>query len=312
MDEASVEISLQTTTNNMLKINESTYSESSRSESELIPAAFRSQSTSLSRSLILPVIRDKLLMNMHNVNKISEIRAAVYNKIQGRLEKQTALLKLIHIEEGSHFLSKKFVLVLLSFALVLIDVIFRGGAEKSLIGVDQWDFIDWLLFLILGTIAFGIAIYTIHHLKFGYIRKRKAAYFFHLSDMHWNYSSGIRISIFALLCGLTWGALEISEGWIYIPLLISLGKHPLVASATGMYISIILSSILALTYIFEGYFDDLYPLVIGIVSLIAAYIGMLITDLIVFKLKRSAVLICMISLLGFLAAGVIPTSMLHR
>lgn len=79
-----------------------------------------------------------------------------------------------------------------------------------------------------------------------------------------------------------------------------------------MYISIILSSILALTYIFEGYFDDLYPLVIGIVSLIAAYIGMLITDLIVFKLKRSAVLICMISLLGFLAAGVIPTSMLHR
>lgn len=137
MDEASVEISLQTTTNNMLKINESTYSESSRSESELIPAAFRSQSTSLSRSLILPVIRDKLLMNMHNVNKISEIQAAVYNKIQGRLEKQTALLKLIHIEEGSHFLSKKFVLVLLSFALVLIDVIFRGGAEKSLIGVDQ-------------------------------------------------------------------------------------------------------------------------------------------------------------------------------
>jgi uncharacterized membrane protein YfcA len=83
--------------------------------------------------------------------------------------------------------------------------------------------------LAVGTVAFIIAIYTLHYLRRFYVRKRKAGYRFDLTDIHWNFPSGIRMQVIAFVCGLVAGLLGMGEGAIFVILFTQLRRDPRVA-----------------------------------------------------------------------------------
>ena len=85
---------------------------------------------------------------------------------------------------------------------------------------------DWITFLAIGTLAFIIAVYTLHYLRKLYLRKRKAGYRFELTDIHWDLPSGIRLQIISIVCGLAAGLLGMGEGAIFVILFTQLQRHP--------------------------------------------------------------------------------------
>lgn len=137
---------------------------------------------------------------------------------------------------------------------------------------------DWISFLLLGTAAFGIAIYSTNFLRRHYLRKRKAFYRIDLHDSNWDLTSAFQMQIIAFLSGFIVGVLSIGEGAIFVVLFVELQKHPKVSIATGMYINIIISFGFALVFAVEGYVDDWYYLVFGVIAIIASVLGIFISD----------------------------------
>lgn len=172
--------------------------------------------------------------------EIKQLQELIETKLRRKNEKWQKVLKKIHNSEGRHF-GTKTIFVFVNLCIAMSNYIFRGATQKSLIGVTECSTGDWIAFIAIGTVAFILAIITINYLRAKYINKRKAGYVLHTSDVHWNYQEGIRLNFISLICGILTGILGLGEGTAYVPLLISLGKHPLVASATGMKISMILS-----------------------------------------------------------------------
>lgn len=54
---------------------------------------------------------------------------------------------------------------------------------------------DWLIFFVIGTLGFLLALLTIRYLRLLYLRKRKAGYVFLPSDVHWNYAESGRLLV---------------------------------------------------------------------------------------------------------------------
>ena len=77
------------------------------------------------------------------------------------------------------------------------------------------------------------------------------------------------------------GSLGIGGGTIYNPLLIELGKHPLVATSSGMFIVMITSISTTVLFIFEGYFIVDYSLTVGAFVVVGSSIGIILQNIIV-------------------------------
>jgi uncharacterized membrane protein YfcA len=93
----------------------------------------------------------------------------------------------------------------------------------------------------------------------------------------------------AFLSGFMIGILSIGEGAVYVVLFVELQKHPRVSTATGMYINIIISFGFSLSYAIDGYYDDWYYLVFGIITIVATVLGIFSSDMIYRRFKTYAV-----------------------
>lgn len=106
----------------------------------------------------------------------------------------------------------------------------------------------------------------------------------------------------------------IGEGAIYAVFFIELQRHPRVATATGMYINIIISGGFAAVYAIEGYFDDFYYVTFGIIALAASLAGMFVESRIYQNIYKwaGAIILILLALNCLYAAVTIPHAALQR
>ena len=89
---------------------------------------------------------------------------------------------------------------------------------------------------------------------------------------------------------------------VFMSLLVGLGKHPFVATSTGMFMSIFLSAGIVVAYSIEGFFDDAYFLFFGMIASIASLTGMFLWNRIFIIVNRSSLFYFLLTV-NWLAIG---------
>ncbi len=78
---------------------------------------------------------------------------------------------------------RKFIFVIVSFAMVLLNAILRGGKTDSFAGITQCSALDWTTFALISLALFIVSISSILMLKSEYRKKVRVGYKFHKSDV---------------------------------------------------------------------------------------------------------------------------------
>jgi uncharacterized membrane protein YfcA len=121
--------------------------------------------------------------------------------------------------------------------IILFVVAFLRGTGKkpSVIGVTKCDTVDHTLFILLIVSGLIVTIISVVILKKEYNYKVKVGYKFTPGDFECTTKNSFKLPLIAFTGGLIAGGLGIGAGLIFNPIMIQLGIHPTVASATGMY-----------------------------------------------------------------------------
>ena len=90
-----------------------------------------------------------------------------------------------------------------------------------------------------------------------------------------------QLTSIGLLGGVVAGALGLGGGSIYNPALLTMGVHPKVSGATGMYLVLFSTVNTCLLNYLNGFLNPSYAVWIGLWSLLGSFIGMRLTDRIV-------------------------------
>ena len=91
--------------------------------------------------------------------------------------------------------------------------------------------------------------------------------------------------------GLVAGALGLGGGSIYNPALLSLGVHPKVSGATGMFLVLVSTINTCLINYLNGFLSFYYACWISSFSLIGSILGMMATDKVVKMTGKNSILI---------------------
>lgn len=217
----------------------------------------------------------------------TENESRIDSIIQSMKAHNNSKLRHILFEERSHFLHRKFLFIFISFMIVVLNAVLRGGKNASAVGIMQCSAIDWVTFAIIGLLLIVIQGLAIQYLKKEYQNKLRIGYRFHKADIQWRFRQAGVLSTVSFFCGLLSGSLGIGGGTIYNPLLIKLGKHPLTASSTGMYIVMISSLTSTILFIFDGSFTPVsyYALFISVVVVFGSVCGILAQNFIVARFR---------------------------
>lgn len=115
----------------------------------------------------------------------------------------------------------------------------------------------------------------------------------------------ILVSI-GFLGGLVAGALGLGGGSIYNPALLSLGVHPKVSGATGMFLVLYSTTNTCLVNWLNGYLDIYYAMWIAFFALFGSIFGMIVTDRVVKATGKPSILVWILVFVFMLATVAVP------
>jgi uncharacterized membrane protein YfcA len=183
---------------------------------------------------------------------------------------------------------------------MIIAILIRGGmGAKSIAGIIQCSegFFAWIPLFILICVIIGVAnslyTYKLHkwHVAEGYR--------FQPHDMQWTPKKLTMFMILAIGAGVASGTLGAGGGTPMGPMLIMLGVHPQINSATSSFLVFFTASIAALTFTLSGRIPEDYGLFMLVISFMAGIVGILSIRWIINRYKRPSAITALMSLAKF-------------
>jgi uncharacterized membrane protein YfcA len=139
-----------------------------------------------------------------------------------------------------------------------------------------------------------------------YTYRMNIGYPYNTHDIKWDSSFFIKFPIYALLSGVMAGLLGIGGGLILGPLLLELGLHPVVSTATSNFLVLFTSSSTSIQFIILGMMNLDYGLVCTIASTIGSFIGTIVIQRIIKRTKKNSYLIFALTIVLGISTIVIP------
>ncbi|KAL7461966.1 hypothetical protein ACHAXS_002373 [Conticribra weissflogii] len=182
-------------------------------------------------------------------------------------------------------------LSLLWAGLTVITFLKGGKGVDSVIGITCEDAGYYVLLALqfVWTLGFGAF--------FGYKNTRKTQdrlavqYPFNETDVLWDYQKLRFYSFFTFLAGIVAGLIGIGGGMVLGPLMIVMGVHPSVSTATTASMILLTSSSVAVIFVMSGLVPWEYALFFFLVCLCGAYIGKTRIDAYVKRTGMASILI---------------------
>lgn len=162
--------------------------------------------------------------------------------------------------------------------IIVINILEPSESEVSPIGIKLCSAVYWLLQI--GFVAFcaGMTYVSIRiNSKEQKLKIKYGVNYIEGDVLFEGKALGILVTI-GLVGGLVAGALGLGGGSIYNPALLSLGVHPRVSGATGMFLVLFSTVNTCLINYLNGYLDVYYALWISSFSLLGSILGMALTD----------------------------------
>jgi len=212
--------------------------------------------------------------------------------------------KLLEADSRQYPIEKLLFLLLLWVGLALITFLKGGKGVDSVVDVtceSGWYYV-LIAFQFLWTIGFAIV--------FGFravrktVARMKVNYPFHQNDMLWDQR---RVNLYGGLsfgAGIVAGLIGIGPGMVLSPLMLSMGVHPRVSSATTAAMVVLTSSSVAIMFVTSGLVPWEYAVYFFCICLSGAFIGKSYIDSYVKKTGMASILIGILAaIIGFATIG---------
>jgi uncharacterized membrane protein YfcA len=111
------------------------------------------------------------------------------------------------------------------------------------------------------------------------------------NDVKWNNDIFIKYPLYSFGSGVMAGLLGIGGGLILGPLLLELGLHPVVSTATSNFLVLFTSSSTSIQFILLGMMNLDYGIACTIASTIGSFVGTVMIQKILQKTKRNSYLV---------------------
>ena len=219
-------------------------------------------------------------------------------------EKLKSRREMLEEDMRQYPIEKLIYLVILWVGLAFIIFLKGGKGVESIIGITCSS--PFYALLIACQFVWTLGFAGI----FGYklVRKHEAKvacdYPFHTNDVLWDASKLRFYAFFTFIAGIVAGLIGIGGGMVLGPLMLILGVHPRVSSATTATMVVLTSSSVAVMFVTSGLVPWEYATTFFCICLIGAYIGKKHIDGYVKKTGMSSILIGILaSIIGFATIG---------
>jgi uncharacterized membrane protein YfcA len=187
---------------------------------------------------------------------------------------------------------QKIIFCFISYLVLLLITLLKGSEHyTSIAGIKSCSPLYWGVYLSYIPISIVITIITGRIVCDEYNYRLTIGYPYHSSDVKWNRDILVKYPLYALFTGLLSGLLGIGGGLILGPLLLELGIHPLVSTATSNFLVVFISSSTSLQYSIMGMMNFNYGSVCIVLSTIGSYIGTLLIQKYLERTKRNSILV---------------------
>jgi uncharacterized membrane protein YfcA len=233
--------------------------------------------------------------NVDTVEKSEEettsLNVPEYEEPQEDQEKLQRRRELLEEDSRQYPKEKLFFLIILWIGLAFIIFLKGGKGVDSIIGITCSS--PWYAVLIalqfLWTLGFAV-IFGLKLVK-RHEEKVKVDYPFHTNDVLWDASKLRFYAFFTFVAGIVAGLIGIGGGMVLGPLMLILGVHPRVSSATTATMIVLTSSSVAVMFVTSGLVPWQYAIFFFCICLSGAYIGKKYIDGYVKKSGMSSILI---------------------
>ena len=195
-------------------------------------------------------------------------------------------------------------LILLWVGLTVITFLKGGKGVDSVIGVTCKDPGYYILLAaqFLWTLGFA-AVFAVKNVKMTQA-KQAVNYPFLETDVLWDSKHTLHYGSVTFVAGIVAGLIGIGGGMVLGPLMLVMGVHPSVSTATTASLILLTSSSVAVMFVMSGLVPWEYAVYFFSICLIGAYIGKTKIDAYVKRTGMASILIgCLAGIIGFATIG---------
>lgn len=164
----------------------------------------------------------------------------------------------------------------------------------------------WAIYFIFAPICMILTYFVSQIIKDEYQYRVSIGYPYNSYDIKWNSKLFIKLPIYAFVSGCLAGMLGIGGGLILAPLLLELGLHPVISSATSNFLVLFTSSSTSFQFIYLGMMKLDYSIACTIVSMTGSFLGTIIIQKIIGKSGKYSPLIFTLGITLLVSSIMIP------
>eukprot|EP00301_Raphidiophrys_heterophryoidea_P009263 c13630_g1_i1.p1 GENE.c13630_g1_i1~~c13630_g1_i1.p1 ORF type:complete len:502 (+),score=124.13 c13630_g1_i1:35-1507(+) len=195
------------------------------------------------------------------------------------------------------------VVLVITWVIVLVSAFIKGGhGAPSVAGVKCGSLWFWLVSALAFSSTIAITIVCGIRLHKDFKHKEALHYEFKKGDVKWDYRNSLVYPTLCTLAGIAAGLLGIGGGMVKSPLMLEMGMLPEVTAATSIFMILFTSSSTTMQFLVLGMLRLDYSLWYGGVGMVGAYMGQIVTDMIIKKYGRASVVVFAVSLVTGLSA----------
>mmetsp|Transcript_3212 Transcript_3212/g.4700 ORF Transcript_3212/g.4700 Transcript_3212/m.4700 type:complete len:425 (+) Transcript_3212:1007-2281(+) len=224
---------------------------------------------------------ESLLQNMELQE--GEEFPAIVNKNSNE-EELKALLK----EESTTPIPNIKMLVIMFIVVLIINVLKGGGAFRSPLGIRCGSTSFWAANLLNFLWIFAVSLYARSYLIKRYHLKARLQYKYVEGDIQWDDRATIVYPIICCLAGFFAGMFGVGGGIVKGPLMLAMGVHPAVSSASSACMILFTSFTATTSFVVFGLLVPDYAFVCVIVGFLATLVGQIGLGILMKKYQRNS------------------------
>lgn len=213
-----------------------------------------------------------------------------------------SLLEQILDEERSTPWRTNVCIICSMFVTILFINVAKGGGGYSPFGIVCGSLLFWLAKLLMNVVVLGVFVSARSFMLRRTRRKQNAHYPYKEDDVIWDERATIVYPLNCFFAGLFAGMFGIGGGILKGPLMLAMGVHPAVASATSACMILFTSSTATTSYSVFGLLPWDYALICFAVGFVATLLGQTIMSWLLKKFKRTSYIAFSIGVVVLLSA----------
>jgi len=179
-------------------------------------------------------------------------------------------------------------LVMLFLAVLTINILKGGGAFASPLGIECNGVGFWIANLIMIALILSLTLYIRKYLIDRHERKELCGYKYVEGDIKWDKHTTILYPVICTLAGFFAGMFGVGGGIVKGPLMLAMGVHPKVSSASSACMILFTSFTATSSFIVFGLLIHDYAVVCLILGFFATYSGQIILYYLMSKYERNS------------------------